>query len=105
MPNHQSGTKERSRSQLREPDMYCVIMHNDDFTTMEFVVMVLKTVFHKQEPEAYQLMLAVHKSSQACVGIYTLDIAQSKAQRAMRMAREAGYPFKLTIEPDDPLPF
>lgn len=86
--------------------MYKVIMHNDDFTTMQFVVMVLKTVFFKPEAEAQQLMLTVHKEGKAVVGIYTLDIAVSKCQKAMRMAREHSFPFKLTWEPEeDELPF
>lgn len=80
--------------------MYKVIMHNDDFTTMEFVVEVLKNVFFKQEAEAEQLMLQVHRAGSAVVGLYTYDIAISKVQKAMRMAREKGYPFKLTCEKD-----
>lgn len=79
--------------------MYKVIMHNDDFTPMEFVVMLLKTVFLKPGEEATQLMLTVHKRGQAVVGEYTYDMANTKSQKAMRMAREAGFPFKLTIEP------
>lgn len=80
--------------------MYLVIMHNDDFTTMEFVVMVLRTVFFKDQEAANNLMLKVHKEGQAIVGIYTLDIAMSKSQKAMRMAREQGFPFRLTWEPE-----
>lgn len=105
MPSNQSGIKDRTRINLSEPEMYRVIMHNDDFTTMEFVVMVLKAVFRKSDIEANDLMLTVHRSGQACVGLYTFDIASSKASRAIKMAREAGYPFKLTVEPDDSLPF
>ncbi len=79
-------------------------MHNDDFTTMEFVVMMLKTVFQKPTEEAQRLMLTVHKQGQAAIGSYSYDLATSKSQKAMRMAREAGFPFKLTVEPED-LPF
>lgn len=104
MPKEQSNVRTRSRLDLKSPDMYRVIMHNDDFTTMEFVVEVLRVVFRKEEAEAEQLMLTVHKSGQATVGIYTLDMAQSKCQKAMRMAREQGFPFKLTYESDG-LPF
>ena len=104
MAKEQSGTRERLRSRLQEPNMYKVIMHNDDFTTMEFVVMVLKTVFFKEETEATQLMLTVHKCGNATVGLYTLDIAKSKCQKAMLLARQQGFPFKLTYEPDI-LPF
>ena len=73
--------------------------YNDDFTTMEFVVMILTTVFHKSEADAQALMLTVHHSDKAVVGIYTYDIAATKAQKATRMAREAGFPLRLTYEP------
>lgn len=80
--------------------MYRVIMHNDDFTTMEFVVEVLRRVFFKDEAEAETLMMTVHRSGAATVGLYTFDIASSKVQKATRMAREQGFPFKMTIEAD-----
>lgn len=101
MAKSQSNLQEQTRLSLDQPRMYRVIMHNDDFTTMEFVVMVLKTVFYKSEDEANQLMLSVHKQGQAVVGLYRLDIAASKSQRAMRMAREQGFPFQLTWEPEE----
>jgi ATP-dependent Clp protease adaptor protein ClpS len=85
---------------LREPRRYKVIIHNDDFTTMDFVVMVLMTVFHKSQAEAEQLMLQVHHSDQAVVGIYSYDVAQSKIQRATMMAREEGFPLRLTCQPE-----
>ena len=71
------------------------------------MVSVLKTVFHKPEAEAQQLMLTVHKEGKARVGRYTLDMAVSKCQKAMRMAREQGFPFQLTWEPEEPndMPF
>ncbi|MCF0179624.1 MAG: ATP-dependent Clp protease adaptor ClpS [Bacteroidales bacterium] len=100
MPKEQSNIKERSHIEFKEPQMYKVVMHNDDFTTMDFVVKVLKVVFHKDEATANQLMLTVHNSDKATVGIYTLDMAQSKCNWAMRMAREEGFPFKVTYEPD-----
>lgn len=100
----QSDIKIQFHTRLREPDMYMVIMHNDDFTTMEFVVEVLKTVFHKEQNEAEVLMMTVHKKGNATVGIYTYDIAMTKSQKAMQMARNAGFPFKLTVEPEE-LPF
>ena len=107
MPQEKSDIKERQRISIDAPRMYHVIMHNDDFTTMEFVTMVLRTVFFKTAETAEQLMLTVHKEGQAIVGVYTLDIAVSKSQNAMRMAREQGLPFQLTWEPEEPegLPF
>ena len=84
MPKEQSSVRERQRTDLREPRRYKVIIYNDDFTTMEFVVMILIRVFHKSESEAEQLMMQVHHSGQGVVGIYTYDIAQSKVQCARR---------------------
>ena len=100
MPQEQSSVRERQRTDLREPRRYKVIIHNDDFTTMDFVVMVLMTVFHKSQAEAEQLMLQVHHSDQAVVGIYSYDVAQSKIQQATMMAREEGFPLRLTCQPE-----
>ena len=75
-------------------------IYNDDFTTMEFVVMSLTQVFFKSEAEAETLMLQVHHSDKAVVGIYSYDVATSKVRKATNMAREAGYPLRLTVEPD-----
>ncbi|MBO4673096.1 MAG: ATP-dependent Clp protease adaptor ClpS [Bacteroidaceae bacterium] len=100
MPKEQSGIKERQRTDLREPRRYQVIIHNDDFTTMEFVVMVLKEVFFLSEENAEALMLKVHHAGKAVVGIYTYDIAMSKAQKATKMARENDFPLRLTVEPE-----
>ena len=100
MAQEQSSVRERQRTDLREPRRYKVIIHNDDFTTMDFVVMVLMTVFHKSQTEAEQLMLQVHHSDQAVVGIYSYDVAQSKIQRATMMAREEGFPLRLTCQPE-----
>lgn len=101
MPKEQSRIKERQNTNLREPRRYQVIIHNDDFTTMEFVVMVLKEVFFMSEENAQALMLQVHHASKAVVGLYTYDIAVSKAQKATKMARENDFPLRLTVEPED----
>ncbi len=98
MPQQQGQTKERARSELREPPRYNVIMHNDDFTTMEFVVEILISVFKKNPQEAEALMLTVHKSGRAVVGSYPYDIAVTKVNIATARARQAGYPFKMTVE-------
>lgn len=101
MPQEQSQIRERQKTDLQEPRRYKVIIHNDDFTTMEFVVMVLKEVFFLSEENAQALMLQVHHSNKAVVGIYTYDIAVSKAQKATNMARESGFPLRLTVEPEE----
>jgi ATP-dependent Clp protease adaptor protein ClpS len=101
MAKEQSSIRERQRTDLKEPRRYKVTIYNDDFTTMEFVVMILKVVFFKSEAEAETLMLQVHHSDKAVVGIYSYDIAVSKVNKATQMAREAGYPLRLTYEPEE----
>ena len=101
MPREQSQTRERQRTNLKEPRRYKVIIFNDDFTTMDFVVMILKQVFLKSEEEANALMLRVHHSDKAVVGIYSYDIAVSKARKATAMAREAGFPLRLSVDPEE----
>ena len=96
-----SQTKEKTYSRIKEPRQYNVIMLNDDFTTMEFVVKILKVVFFKSETEAQTLMLQVHHSDKAVVGIYSYDIAVSKVNKATQMARNEGYPLRLTYEPEE----
>jgi len=91
----------RQRIDLKEPRRYKVVIYNDDFTTMEFVVMILVQVFLKSEAEANALMLQVHHSDQAVVGIYSYDIAVSKVRKATDMAREQNYPLRLTVEPEE----
>ena len=98
MAKEQSQIRERQRTNLKEPRRYKVIIYNDDFTTMEFVVMILVQVFLKSEEEANALMLQVHHSDKAVVGIYSYDIALSKARKATNMAREQGFPLRLTVE-------
>lgn len=101
MAQEQTGVKERTRTRLREPKQYKVIFHNDDFTTMEFVVMVLAVVFHKSEADAERIMLDVHRHGQGVAGIYTYDIAVTKAQKATQMARNEDFPLRLSVQPVD----
>ena len=90
MEQQQSSFKEKERIELREPRRFKVTIYNDDFTTMEFVVKVLTTVFYKSSVEAETL-----------VGIYSYDIAHSKVQKATRMARNEGFPLRLTVTPEE----
>ena len=99
MAKQQSAIRERERTDLREPRRYKVWIHNDDVTTMDFVVMLLRNVFFKSPDEAEELMLAVHNHNKAVVGIYSYDIAVSKVEKATAMAREEGFPLRLTCQP------
>ena len=101
MAKEQSSVKEKQRTGLKEPRRYKVTIYNDDFTTMEFVVKILKVVFFKSEAEAEALMLQVHHSDKAVVGIYSYDIAVSKVNKATQMARQKGFPLRLTCEPEE----
>ena len=101
LEKQQTNIKERTRIQFEEPQRFKVILHNDDFTTMDFVVMILKTVFFKNQTEAEALMMDVHLKGMAVAGLYPHDIALSKVQKATRMAREANFPLRLTIEPEE----
>jgi ATP-dependent Clp protease adaptor protein ClpS len=95
-----TGARTRERVIIEEPRQYKVVFHNDDFTTMEFVAEVLRQVFNKHADEAVTLMMKVHREGQAIVGIYSYDVAMTKAARATAMARNEGYPLKITCEPE-----
>ncbi|MDE6097093.1 MAG: ATP-dependent Clp protease adaptor ClpS [Muribaculaceae bacterium] len=97
MAQEQSNVKDRQHSSLKVPRKYTVFIHNDDFTTMEFVVGVLTSVFHKTLEEAERLMLQVHHSEKAPVGSYSYDVAMTKVSKATEMARAEGFPLRLTI--------
>ncbi len=88
----------RERAKLREPGMWKVLLHNDDYTTQEFVVWLLKTVFRKAEPEATVIMLAVHKAGVGVAGVYTKDVAETRAERGRQLAEREGFPLLLTVE-------
>lgn len=95
---NETSIKEKSKVKIKEPKKYKVVMYNDDFTSMEFVVFVLVNIFHKENNEAVNIMMTVHKSGKAVVGIYLYDIAKSKVQKTIALARKEGFPFKLEVE-------
>ena len=87
-----------SETRLEKPPLYKVILHNDDFTTMEFVVFILQTVFMRSDTEAFTIMLKVHNEGIGIAGIYTYEIAQMKAEKAANLARAHEYPLLCTVE-------
>ncbi|MGN0267655.1 MAG: ATP-dependent Clp protease adaptor ClpS [Lachnospiraceae bacterium] len=93
--------EERTRTgfKVKEPEMYHVVMYNDDFTPMDFVVEILMSIFNKTETEAFQIMYTIHRGTRAVVGTYIYDIAVTKAKEAVKRARQDGYPFRVETEP------
>ena len=89
------NVKEQTRSKIKVPRQSQVLIYNDDFTPMDFVVNVLMQIFDKEESAATALMLSIHKSSYAVAGVYPKDIACTKAAEAVRWAREEGHPLKV----------
>ncbi len=83
---------------LKHPDEFFVILLNDDYTTMEFVVMILMTVFHRGFEDARRIMLNVHERGRGVVGSYPYDIAITKVNTVHALAREAGFPLKCVVE-------
>jgi ATP-dependent Clp protease adaptor protein ClpS len=84
--------------EIREPKRFKVLLHNDDYTTMEFVVKVLMQVFRKTEAEAVQIMLNVHNKGIGVCGVYTAEVAELKVSLVRRLARQNGYPLKCSME-------
>jgi ATP-dependent Clp protease adaptor protein ClpS len=92
------AVKERVKPKHQEPIQHKVVLLNDDYTTMEFVVHVLEGVFDKSPSEAYRLMLHVHINGKAVAGIYPWDIAETKVNTVTAMAKDAGFPLRAEIE-------
>ena len=100
-PGGDTGTQTLERIKTQKPQLFRVIMHNDDYTTQEFVVHVLIKFFKKEPAEAQHLMLKVHMTGRAVVAVYTKDVAETKVAQVTDYARENGHPLMLSMEPDD----
>ncbi len=92
--------QEEVERQLTEPPKYRVILHNDDFTPMEFVILVLEKIFYYSNQQAHSLMLKVHYHGSGIIGVYTYEIAEMKLVKAIGMAKQKGYPLMLSLEKD-----
>ena len=100
MATSDGGVKEQQRSETKqqEPTLYNVVLLNDDYTPMMFVVDVLETLFQKSPAEAYRVMMQVHLNGRGVAGLYPWEVAETKADTVVSRAQAAGYPLQATIE-------
>jgi ATP-dependent Clp protease adaptor protein ClpS len=91
---------ERTRQETKKPELFKVLLLNDDYTTMEFVVEILEGVFHKQPAEAYRIMMAVHTQGKGLCGVYPHEVAETKVATVIDRAREQGFPLLAAMEPE-----
>lgn len=101
-PDRQTGGEllERTRQETKKPEMFKVLLINDDYTTMDFVVEVLETIFHKAPAEAYRIMMAVHTQGKGLCGVYPHEVAETKVATVIERARDNGFPLLATLEPE-----
>lgn len=98
LPDSDTDTLTERRAKLEKPKLFKVLLHNDDFTTMEFVIWVLEYVFKRDTAEAVVIMLKVHNEGVGVAGVFPYEIATTKAEKAMNLARAREYPFLCTVE-------
>jgi len=99
--NHNDGLLVApAKPKLKKPHQYRVLLINDDYTTMEFVVMVLESIFHKTREEAVQIMLHVHQKGKGLCGIFPREVAESKVQQVLDIAKDNEHPLQCTLEPE-----
>ncbi len=91
---------ERTRQETRQPQLYKVLLLNDDYTTMEFVVEVLESIFNKQPAEAFRIMMAVHTQGKGLCGLYPHEVAETKVEAVVARARDNGFPLRAAMEPE-----
>jgi ATP-dependent Clp protease adaptor protein ClpS len=92
------SVQERTTTRTQEPVQFKVVLLNDDYTTMEFVMQVLEGVFQKTPAEAYQIMMLVHTTGRAVAGVYPWEVAETKVDTVISLARDAGFPLKAVTE-------
>ena len=97
-PDQDTDVLTESKTKLEKPKLFKVLLHNDDFTTMEFVVWVLEYVFMRDAAEAFAIMLKVHNEGVGMAGVYPYEIANMKAEKAMNLAKAREFPFLCTVE-------
>lgn len=95
------ATETRSEKKLKRPTLYKVLFHNDDYTTREFVVFVLQSVFHHDEAAATRIMWHVHTTGVGVAGVFTYEVAETKARKVEALAQENEFPLRVSVEPED----
>lgn len=98
--NEEGDVLTKKKSKTKKPKLFKVIFLNDDYTTMEFVVMVLEVVFHKSPAEAAAIMLRIHNNGSGIAGVYTREVAETKVEQTIALARQEGHPLMLSMEPE-----
>ena len=93
-----NAIRDRAEIKNQDPKLYNVVLLNDDYTTMEFVLQILETLFQKSPAEAFSIMMHVHRNGRGLAGVYTWEVAETKADKVAALASEAGYPVRATIE-------
>ena len=96
----EGGVAVEERAKTRKPPLYKVLLHNDDYTTKEFVVMILEQIFHHSEAEANRIMLHVHNNGVGVAGVYPFEIAETKASKTIALAQQFEYPLQCSLEPE-----
>lgn len=98
----QTGSEvlERTKQEISRPDLYKVLLLNDDYTTMDFVIEILETVFNKGPAEAYRIMMAVHTQGRGLCGVYPFEVAETKVTTVVELARGSGFPLRAAMEPE-----
>jgi ATP-dependent Clp protease adaptor protein ClpS len=91
-------TERRTERKLKKPKMYKVLLHNDDYTTMEFVVYVLQSIFHRSEADAVQIMLHVHRNGIGVAGVYTYEVAETRVLQVDALAKQHEFPLRSSCE-------
>jgi ATP-dependent Clp protease adaptor protein ClpS len=91
---------ERTKQETKKPELFKVLLLNDDYTTMDFVVEILESVFHKQPAEAFRIMMQVHTQGKGLCGVYPFEVAETKVETVVTVAREHGFPLRAVMEPE-----
>src|ERR671912_3044179 len=99
-PHQSTLTETRGERKLERPRMWRVLLHSDDYTTQDFVVWVLESIFHKPRGEAFSIMMSVHRSGMGVAGVYTHDVAATKVKTTKQLAEEHEFPLLVTMEPE-----